>query len=44
MDIRVRPPSMLRMSMAGPLGSGARGLGAPTINTRNVNGGPPGRW
>jgi hypothetical protein len=27
--------------MAAPLGGGAKDLGAPTINTKNVNGGPP---
>jgi hypothetical protein len=30
------------MSMADPLGGGAGGPGAPTINARNVNARPPG--
>jgi hypothetical protein len=32
---------MLKTSMVGPLGGGAEDLGAPTINARNIDGGPP---
>jgi hypothetical protein len=35
-----RLPLMQETSMAGPLGGGAGDLGAPTINTRNVDGSP----
>jgi hypothetical protein len=31
-----------KISMAPPLGDADGGLGAPTINAENINGGPPG--
>jgi hypothetical protein len=43
LEVHERPPSMQKMSMAGPLRGGARGLGARTINVRNINGRPLGR-
>jgi hypothetical protein len=43
MEIREHPPSTLKMSMVGSLGGGVGGPGVPTINAKNVNGGPPGR-
>jgi hypothetical protein len=42
-EVRERPPSTQKMSMVGPLGGGAEGPGAPTINTKNIDGGPPRR-
>jgi hypothetical protein len=41
--VRESPPSMQKMSTTGPMGGGAGGLGAPTINTKNIDGGLPGR-
>jgi hypothetical protein len=34
---------MLETSMAGPLGGSAGGLGAPTINAKDVDSGAPGK-
>jgi hypothetical protein len=42
-EVQERPPSMQKILMAGPVGGGAEGLGAPTINIKNVDGEPPGR-
>jgi hypothetical protein len=39
-EIRERTPSMLRNIDGGPLGGVAEDLGAPTINTKNVDGSP----
>jgi hypothetical protein len=39
-EIRERPPSMLKMSTAGPLGGGVEDPGAPPINAKDINGGP----
>jgi hypothetical protein len=39
-EIRERPPSMLRNIDGGPLGGAAEDPGAPTINTKNVDGSP----
>jgi hypothetical protein len=43
LEIWERPPSMQETSMVGPLGGDVGDAGAPTINTRNIDGGPPGR-
>jgi hypothetical protein len=40
-EIWEHPSSMLKMSMVGPLGGGAEGPGVPTVNAKNVGGGPP---
>jgi hypothetical protein len=40
-EVRERPPSTQKTLTAGPLGDGAGGPGAPTNNTKNVDGGPP---
>jgi hypothetical protein len=42
MEIQGRPPTILKTSMASPLGGDTRGPGAPTINAKNVDGGPSG--
>jgi hypothetical protein len=43
MEIWELPPSTLRNIDSGPLGGSAGSLGAPTINTRNVDDRAPGR-
>jgi hypothetical protein len=40
LEIRERPPSMKETSMAAHLGGNAGDLGVPTINPRNIDGGP----
>jgi hypothetical protein len=42
-EVQERPPSMQKILTAGPVGGGAEGLRAPTINIKNVDGEPPGR-
>jgi hypothetical protein len=42
-EVRERPSSTQKTSMVAPLGGGAKGLKAPTINAKNVDGGPPKR-
>jgi hypothetical protein len=44
LEIWERPPSMQRTSMEAPLGGDAEDQGAPTINAKNVDGGPPKIW
>jgi hypothetical protein len=36
-------PLSYRMSMAGPMGGNVRDLGEATINTKSIDGRPPGR-
>jgi hypothetical protein len=41
-ELQERPPSIQKMSTAGPLGGTIEDSGALTIHVRNVDGGPPG--
>jgi hypothetical protein len=43
LEIRERPPPILKTLISGPLGSDAGDLGAPTTYVEDVDGGPPGR-
>jgi hypothetical protein len=40
-EIQERPPSTLKNVDGGPLGGGVRDPGAPIINAKNVDDGPP---
>jgi hypothetical protein len=40
-EIRVRSPSTRKTSTVGSLGGDAEDSGAPTINTKIIDGGPP---
>jgi hypothetical protein len=40
-EIQEHPPSTQKTSMAGLLGGGDGDPGAPTINTKNIDGSPP---
>jgi hypothetical protein len=42
LEVRKHSPSTQKMSMVGPLGGTFGGPGAPTINAKNIDGGPPG--
>jgi hypothetical protein len=41
MEIRERPPPILKTSMVGSLGGDVGGLRAPTTCVKDVDGGPP---
>jgi hypothetical protein len=40
-EIQEHPPLMQETTTVGPLGGDARDSGAPTINARNIDNGPP---
>jgi hypothetical protein len=44
LEIWERPPSTQKASTKGLLGGDARDPGVPTINVRNIDGGPTERW
>jgi hypothetical protein len=44
LEIRERPPSTQKASTKGLLGGDVRDPGVPTINVRNIDSRPTGRW